>query len=172
MSAWPLAAMVPISGVLGVALGGEDGLVDHDRAAHQMRLAAGLLILVQEVDGVGAAKTEIDRIDVVGQRGDDRGEVLGAERHPLPVGDLPTGAAEFEHKPEHLRVDERVVFADGCDLSITLGLIRVFAEANLPLGAVHVVAEEVRRRIDVGRFLRAGGGVDEGQLRGASWQSS
>ena len=108
-----------------------------------MRLAAGLLILVQEIDGVRAAKAEIDRVDIVGQRGNDGGKVLGAERHPLPVRDLPAGAAELQHKPEHLRVDKRVVFADGCDLSITLGLIRVFAKPDLPLGAVHVEAEEV-----------------------------
>src|SRR5258707_8913597 len=42
--------------VLGVALGRKDGLVDHDRAAEQMRLAAGLLVLIEEVDGVRAAK--------------------------------------------------------------------------------------------------------------------
>ena len=48
-----------------------------------MGLAAGLLVLVQEIDGVGAAETEIDRIDIVGQRGDDGGEILGARAGPI-----------------------------------------------------------------------------------------
>ena len=87
------------------------------------------------------------------------------ERDPLPVRDLSAGAAELEHQPEHLRVDEGIVLADGRDLAIALGLIGVFAEPDLPLRAVHVVAEEVWRRVDIGRLLRAGGGVDEGQLR-------
>ncbi len=67
-----------------------------------MRLAAGLLVLVEEVDGIGAAEAEIDRIDIIGQRRDHRGKVLGAERHPLPVGDLSTDTAELEHEAEHL----------------------------------------------------------------------
>src|SRR3954454_15956671 len=54
--------------VLGVALGGKDGLVDHDGTAHQMRLAAGLLILVQEIDGVRAAEAEIDGVYIIRQR--------------------------------------------------------------------------------------------------------
>ena len=129
-----------------------------------MRLAARLLVLVEEVDRVGAAEAEIDRVDVVGQRGDGRGEILGAERHPLAVRHLPAHAAEFEHEAEHLRVDEGIILADRRDLAIALGLIGVVAEADLPLRAVHVEAEEVRRGIDVGRLLRARGGVDEGQL--------
>ena len=72
--------------------------------------------------------------------------------------------AEFEHEAEHLRVDEGIVLADGGDLAIALGVVGVVAEAGLPLRAVHVEAEEVRRRIDVGRLLRARSGVDEGQL--------
>src|SRR4051794_39647043 len=104
-----------------------------------MGLAAGLLVLVQEIDGVGTAKTKIDRIDIVGQRGDDRGEILRAKRDPLPVRDLSTRAAELEHQPENLRVDEGVILADGRDLAIALGLIRVLAETDLPLRAIHVV---------------------------------
>ena len=69
--------------VLGAAFGRQDGLVDHDRSAHQMGLAAGLLVLVQEVDGIGAAETEIDRIDIVRQRGDDGGEILRARAEPI-----------------------------------------------------------------------------------------
>ena len=107
---------------------------------------------------------EIDRIDVVGQGGNNGGEVLGAERHPLPVGDLSAGAAELQHKSEHLGVDERIVVAYRRDLSVALGFVRVFAKADLPLGAVHVVAVEVRRRVDISGFLRAGSGVHKGQL--------
>ena len=71
-----------------------------------MSLAAGLLILVEEVDGVRAAEAEIDGVDIVWQRGDDGGEVLGPERHPLPVGDLSARAAELQDEPEDLRIDE------------------------------------------------------------------
>src|SRR5258706_2149212 len=52
--------------VLGVTLCRKDSLVDHDRAAEQMRLAAGLLVLIEEVDGVSAAEPAVDRVDVVG----------------------------------------------------------------------------------------------------------
>ncbi len=120
-----------------------------------MRLAASLLVLIEEVDGVGTAEPEIDRVDVVGQRGDDRGEILGSERDPLPIGDLTAGAAEFEHQPEDLRVNERVVLADRRDLPIAFGFVGIFAQADLPLRAVHIVTEEVWRRIDIGGFLRA-----------------
>ena len=78
---------------------------------------------------------------------------------------LTAGAAEFEHQPEHLGVDEGIVFAHRGDLLITLGFIGIFAETDLPLRAVHVEAEEVRRRIDIGGFLRARRGVDERQFR-------
>src|SRR4029453_1365906 len=105
-----------------------------------------------------------DRIDIVRQSGNDGGEVLGSEWNPLPVSYLSTRAAELEHQPEHLRVDEGIVFADRRDLAIALGFIGKFAQPDLPLRAVHVEAEEVRRRIDVGRLLRTGGRVDEGQL--------
>jgi len=48
--------------------------------------------------------------------------------------------------------------------------VRIFTSAfgepaALPLGAVHVVAEEIRRGVHKGRFLRAGRGVDKGQFR-------
>ena len=43
----------------------QHGLIDHDRAADQFRVAAGLLILVEEVQRVGAAEAEIDRVDVL-----------------------------------------------------------------------------------------------------------
>ena len=56
--------------LLGVAFRRKDGLIDHDRAAEQVGLAAGLLVLIEEVDGVRAAEAEIDRVDVVGQRGE------------------------------------------------------------------------------------------------------
>ncbi len=118
-----------------------------------MRLATGLLILIEEVDRIGAAEAEIDCVDIVGKRRDDGGEILGAERHPLPARDLAAEAAELQRQPEHLGIDEGVILADGRDLAVALGLIGVFAETDLPLGTVHVVAEEVRRRIDIGRLL-------------------
>jgi hypothetical protein len=67
----------------------------------------------------------------------------------LSVGDLPAHSAELEHQSEYLGVDEGIVFADGCDLAVLLVLIGVFAEADLPLRAVHIVAEEVRGRVDI-----------------------
>ena len=82
----------------------------------------------------------------------------------MPVRDLSARAAELEHQSEHLRVDEGIVLADGRYLAIALGFIGKFAEPNLPLRAIHVVAEEVRRRIDISRLLRSGGRVDESQL--------
>jgi hypothetical protein len=57
----------------------------------------------------------------------------------------PPCAAELEHEAEHLRVDEGIVLADGRDLAIFLFVIGVLAEPDLPLRAVHVEAEEVRR---------------------------
>ena len=83
----------------------------------------------------------------------------------MPVGDLSPCSTELQHQSEHLGIDERIVLADGRDLSIALGFIGVFAKADLPLGAVHVVAEEIRGRVDVSRFLGAGSGVDKGQFR-------
>jgi len=52
-------------------------------------------------------------------------------------------------------IDEGIVFADGCDLLIALGLIGIVAEAGGPLRAVHVPAEEIWRRVREGCFLRA-----------------
>jgi len=68
--------------------------------------AVEAIALEDSSNGVRAAKAEIDRIDIVGQRGNNGREVLGAKRHPLPVRDLPAGAAELQREPEHLRIDE------------------------------------------------------------------
>jgi hypothetical protein len=115
--------------VLGLALRRQHGLVDHDRAAEQVGVAAGLLILVEEVHRVGAAEAEIDGVDVIGQRRNDRGEVLGAERHPEALGDLAAGLAELDRQSHHLRVDEGIIFADRRDLLVVLDVVGVVAEA-------------------------------------------
>ena len=52
--------------LFGLALRRQDRLIDHDRAADELGVAAGLLVLVEEVDGVGTAQTQIDGVDVVG----------------------------------------------------------------------------------------------------------
>ena len=95
----PLAAMVPISASL--ALPFEDSTVWSTmiEPPMQMGVAAGLLVLVEEVHGIGAAETEIDGIDVFRQKlGNVGGEVLGSERYPEPLGDLPAGFTIFNRQ--------------------------------------------------------------------------
>ncbi len=150
--------------VLSATLGGQHGLVDHDAAADQMRFAAGLLVLIEEVDRIAAAEAEIDGIDVIGKRGDHRGEVFGAERHPEALGDLAAETAELQGQTEHLRVDERVILTDRRDRAVAFVVVDVLAETGLPLGAVHVEAEEVLRRVDVGGFLGTRASIDEGHV--------
>src|SRR5271166_4807793 len=53
-----------------LALRAEHGLIHGDRAADQRRRAARLLILAEEIDAVGAAERDVDRVDLVGDRGD------------------------------------------------------------------------------------------------------
>ena len=106
---------VPISAFLGVAFGVQNRAVHHDGAADQVGIAASLLVLVQEVDRVTAAKAEIDRVHVVRKRGNDRAKVLRSERNPETFGDLTTRLAVFQRKTEDLRVDEGIVLADRRD---------------------------------------------------------
>ncbi len=110
-------------------------------------------------------RPEIDGVDVVGQLGDDRGEVLGAERHPEAFGDLPAELAIFEREAEELRVGEGVVFGERRDLAVFLGVVDVVADAHHPLRAVRVEAEEILRRRHIGGFQRAGRAVHERRLR-------
>src|SRR5580692_1443259 len=130
-----------------------------------MALAAGLLILIEEIHSVGAAEIEIDRVDVVRQRRNGRGKILRAKRHPLAARDLPAKTAKLEDEAGGLRVREGIVLADDRDLLIALLVEGVVAEAGGPLGAVHVEAEEVRRGVRERGLLRARGRVDEGQFR-------
>jgi hypothetical protein len=89
-----------------LALRAEHGLVGGDRAADQRRSAARLLVLGEEVDSVGAAERDIDRVDIRGNRGDHRGVVLVADRHPRLRHDVAAGLAELRHEAEDLRVGE------------------------------------------------------------------
>ena len=103
--------------------------------ADERRVAARLEVLVEEVHRVAAAEPEVDRIDVLGERRDDRGEVLGAERDPETLGHFAAEGAELEHQPEYLGVDERVVFPDGGDGAIALLVVDVLGESGRPLRA-------------------------------------
>src|SRR5580692_11291425 len=129
-----------------------------------MALAAGLLILIEEIHSVGAAEIEIDRVDVVRQRRNGRGKILRAKRHPLAARDLPAKTAKLEDEAGGLRVREGIVLADDRDLLVAFLVESVVAEAGRPLGAVHVEAEEVRRSVRERGLLRARSRVDEGQF--------
>jgi hypothetical protein len=111
------------------------------------------------------AETEKDGIDIVGDVGDHRAEVLGPERHPLALDDLAACAAIADREPEDLRVGEGVVLGDHRDLLVALVLQHVFAETGHPHRAVAVEAEEVRRGIDEGRLERARRAVDHDEVR-------
>ena len=127
--------------------------------------AAGLLILVQEVDGIAAAKPDPDGVDVVGKGGDDRCIVLLADRHPEAVGDLAAGRTKFGQKAEDHGVRKGVVFAEGGDAFVALFLDHVGAEPRHPLRAVGREPEEVVGGITQGGVLRRRRTVDEGGLR-------
>ena len=145
-----------------LALEVEHGLVDRDRAADHRLVAAGLLVLAEEVHGVGAAQHDQQRVDVGRQLGDHRGVVLAAERHPRLVRDLAAELAVAGHEALHLRVREGVVLGDQRHLLVLLVVQRVVAEPDHPLRAFGVEAEEVGRRVDQRRGLRARRAVDEG----------
>ena len=150
--------------VAHLALRGQHRLVDGDRTADQRRLAAGLLVLGQEVDAIGAAERHVDRVDIVRNGGDDRGVVLVADRHPGLRRHGAAGLAEFGHEAEHLRVGEGIVFRHGRDLLVALLVEGIGAETGHPLRAVGREAEEVLRRIAQRRVLRRGRAVDEGHV--------
>ena len=156
---------MPMTRVLLLALRAEHGLVDGDRAADQRRGAAGLLVLGQEVDAVGAAERDVDRVDVGRNRGDDRGVVLVADRHPGLRHDMAAGLAELGHEAEDLRVGEGIVLGHGGDVLVALVVEGVGAEPGHPLGAVGREAEEVRRGIAQRGVLRGRRAVDEGDVR-------
>ena len=146
------------------ALGAEHGLVDGDRAADQRGLTARLLVLGQEIDAVGAAERDIDRVGVVRDRRDDRREVLVADRHPELLRHMAARLAELGHEAENLGVGEGIILRDRDDLLIMLDVVDVVAEARHPLRAVGGEAEEVGRGIAQGRVLCGRCAVDESDV--------
>src|SRR5262249_18772274 len=136
-----------------------------NRAADELGVAAGLSVLIKEVDGVGATEAEVDRIDIIRQLWDDRGKILCAERHPQSLGDLAAERAIIQRKAEHLSIGERVVLSQRRDFVVVLDVVDIFAQPLMDLGAIEIEAEEIRRRIYVGRLERGGAAVDERNLR-------
>ena len=123
------------------------------------------MILVQEVDSVATAKPQVDGIDVIWKRRDDRAEVLGAQRYPEAFGNLAACLAVIQGKAEDLRVDKGIVLADSCDRLVSLFVVHVGTQAPRPLRPVCIEAEEVFGRVHVRRFLGAGRAVDKGRRR-------
>ena len=149
--------------VAALALVVQDVLADGDRAADDRLVAARLLVLVQEVHRVRAAEHHRQRVHVLRDARDHGGVVLAAERHPRLDRHLAAQLAVLGHEPLHLRIGEGVVLGDHHHLLVAL-VERGLAEADHPLAAIGVEAEEVRRRIDERRRLRARGAVDEGDV--------
>ena len=118
MSACELGRGHADQGFFRLALSRHYGLVDHDRAADELGVAAGLLKLVEKVHRVSAAETEIDRIHVIGQLWNERAEVFRSAGHPQPLGDLTAKRAIIQRQPEHLRVSERIVLRQRRDLLV------------------------------------------------------
>src|SRR5437870_2920337 len=130
---------------------------------HLRERVAVLLLAVREValHDVQTVERRL-HVDVVDER-DHRGVVLAAERHPRLDRHLAAQLAVLGHEPLHLRIGEGVVLGDHHHLLVAL-VERGLAEADHPLAAIGVEAEEVRRRIDERRRLRARGAVDEGDV--------
>src|SRR5262245_66154365 len=93
-------------GVLGLALGAQYGLVGHNGAADQIGFATGLLVLVEEVDGIRAADAKVDGIDIIRQFRDYAAKVARAEWNQEPLPDFATSLAEIDRKAEEVRVAE------------------------------------------------------------------
>src|SRR5262245_55011655 len=149
--------------VTALALVVEDVLAHRDRAADDRLVAAGLLVLVQEVHRVGPAEHHRQGVHVLRDARDHGGVVLAAEGHPRLDRHLAAELAVLGHEALYLRVGEGVVLGDHHHLLVALvegGL----ADAHHPLAAVGVEAEEVRRGARERRGLRARRAVDEGDV--------
>src|SRR5687768_3849162 len=87
--------------------------------------------------------------------------VTGVQTCALPIY-LPPHLAVLGHESLHLRVREGVVLGDDHHPLVALRLVGVAAEADHPLGALGVEAEEVRRRADQRGALGPRRAVDKG----------
>src|SRR3546814_7891858 len=81
---------------------------------------------------IGAAEGDVDGIDVIGQRGDDRGEIFIADRHPEAGIErrLAAEPAERLEEAEHLGVGEGVVLRQHRQRAVALLVVDVLAEAG------------------------------------------
>ena len=92
-------------------------------------MATGLLVLIEEVDGVGAAEAEIDGIDI-----DPGSSEMTEAKSLVPSGThirlviWPPSWAIIQREAEHLGVGERIVLGQRRDFMIVLDVVDVFAE--------------------------------------------
>src|SRR3954471_21634115 len=124
--------------------------------------ALGLLVGLQERDQARATHGHEGAVDV-GRHLLGIGRVVGrVQRREDPLGDLTAGRAELRDEAGRRRPGEAVVVGDDRGLLPPERVVGDVTKASVPLGAVPVEAEEVRRLHLERRVLRARGAIDEG----------
>src|SRR3954449_1146725 len=125
----------------------------------------GLLVGLQERDEARAADSHEGAVHV-GRHLLGVGRVVGrVQRREDPLGDLTAGRAELGDEARRRRPGEAVVVRDDRGLLPPQLVVRDVTQPGVPLGAVPVEAEEVRRLHLERRVLRARGAVDERLVR-------
>ena len=117
--------------------------------------------------GPGAAHGPEVAVDLVRIRQllDERRVVRRAERREDLGDDVPAGGAEVGDETRRRRPAEAVVVGDHGDGVPSGVVVHGVAETGVPLGAVTVVPEEVRRLHVQRGVLGTGDAVDEGDVR-------
>ena len=125
----------------------------------------GLLVGLQERDQARAADGDEGAVNV-GRHLLSVGRVVRrVQRREDPLGDLAARGAELRDEAGRRRPAEAVVVGDDRGLPPPELVVGEVAEAGVPLRAVAVEAEEVRRLHLERRVLRARGAVDERLVR-------
>src|SRR6185295_14756309 len=127
--------------------------------------ALGLLVGLQERDEARAADGHEGAVHVGGHLLRERRVVGRVQRREDPLGDLAAGRAELRDEARRRGPAEAVVVGDDRGLAPAELVVGHVAEARVPLRAVAVEAEEVRRLHLERRVLRARGAVDERLVR-------